>query len=209
MSENSQSFDSMIKWSDLDPVKRKIIQDLFQTHWKQQICSKIMDCGNGLWFRSDSFSDPVLFSFSDPVLLLQDLHDAKVIEYKFERCFTVPETNSVLITAINWNRFQHLIDCNVFESLTHQNSQTKLQKIFNYEKKKYEKKDSLLKKDGNPIILGDSVVSGEDWYLYWNIQGKPHGPENGWEIPTVEKLQKCIKDYKCGKKEPENKKLKA
>lgn len=205
------SFDVLTKWKDLDSDKCKIVAEAF-TKWTPEFISGILDTKLGLNF--------IASSIFDPVLLFHDLQEAKVLDYNIKIYHVIYDVYDVTITMINWNRFQHLIDTKIFESLTFTNTSEKLQKIFKsnikesekMEEKKKEKKEirpeDKLKRYGKPISLNNEPVSAEDWYLYWNEQGKPCGPDNGWEIPTMKKLRECLDKINETNETKKNKKLK-
>ncbi len=116
----STQYDQISKWKDIDLSKRQIIKEVFTSYWKDELFSKLHDHRDGLKFIVDIFHDPVD--------RLDDLTHTKIIEYDAKYCDLYPlESKYVTITHVNWSRFQHLIDENVFKS---ENVNQKLQEIF-------------------------------------------------------------------------------
>ena len=128
--KKSTQYDQILEWNDIDVTKRQIIKEVFTSYWKDELFASLDDHRDGLKFIIDIFNDPVL--------LLSELAHAKVIEYEAKYCNLFPlESNYVTITHVDWSRFQHLIDEDVFKS---ENVNQKLQEIFGQVNENKEKK---------------------------------------------------------------------
>lgn len=208
----STIYDCMVEWKDLDEKKRKMMKEIFCTHWNND-CFEFMDHRDNFSFTTNLYCVPSLNSM---------VH-SKIIKFIIEPTATISEFDhvTVKISAVNWNRFMHMVENDLFcfhgqKSMDPMDSDVskKIQKSFKTEikpisvKKKQinvgKKRTSTnvsenLKRDGDPVVLDRTIISAEDWYIYWNLKGKPQGPDDGWDIPSVEKFESCIKEYKKAK----------